>query len=148
MRRLSWYWMMKYSWLCCSLRRSFSVSWVNRRSSSKAWLICWYFWDMLSIMPTTGELDCQLQSEIERQVQRNSGSGRFGNSKRLVLHWMVLGLYIVIELFMIVVKGNGWTLVSWELSYQGYPWGLEQRYETKLDLMHWPPACGSWVIWL
>lgn len=75
MRRLSWYWMMKYSWLCWSLRRSFSVSWVSRRSSSKAWLICWYFWDMLSIIPPTGELDCQLQSTVDRGREEMAGLG-------------------------------------------------------------------------
>ncbi len=62
--RLSWYCIMKYSWLCCSFLRSFSVSWVNIRSSSNAWFIWWYFCDMLSIKPPTGELDCQSQTHM------------------------------------------------------------------------------------
>ena len=49
MRRFSWYWMMKYSWLCCNFLSSFSVSCVARRSSSKAWLICWWRCDRLSM---------------------------------------------------------------------------------------------------
>lgn len=62
--RLSWYCIMKYSWLCCSFLRSFSVSWVNTLSSSNTWFIWWYFCDMLSINPPTGELDCQSQTHM------------------------------------------------------------------------------------
>lgn len=54
--RLSWYWMMKYSWLCCSFRRSFSVSCIITRSSSNVWLICWYLWGVPSTGPAPGLL--------------------------------------------------------------------------------------------
>lgn len=60
--KLSWYWMMKYSWLCCSLRRSFSVSCVITRSSSNVWLICWYLWGVPSTGPDPGLLACLPQT--------------------------------------------------------------------------------------
>lgn len=55
----SWYWMMKYSCVCCSFFSSFSVSWVTRRSSSKVWLICRCFWDMASARLLAGEVLCR-----------------------------------------------------------------------------------------
>lgn len=58
-RMFSWYWMMKYSCVCCSFFSSFSVSWVTRRSSSKVWLICRCFWDMASARLLAGEGLCR-----------------------------------------------------------------------------------------
>ncbi len=65
---------------------------------------------MLSIIPPTGELDCQLQSEIEREARRVGGNGVFGNSNWygwFSIGWCMACILSVIELFMIVVKGNG-----------------------------------------
>lgn len=51
--------------------------------------------------------------------------------------WCMACILSVIGLFMIVVKGNGWPLVSLEPSCWRYPWGMEQRYATKQDaLLH------------
>lgn len=142
MRRLSWYWIMKYSWLCWSLRRSFSVSWVNRRSSSKAWLICWYFWDMLSIMPPTGELDCQLQSvrAIVRQAQWDGGHDRFGNSKqgRMLFWWMLHSLYIIHQWIIYDSFYRKCLVHELRAELAGISVGLEESYNTKLDFMHQP----------
>lgn len=54
----SWYWMMKYSCVCCSFLSSFSESCVMSRSSSKVWLICRCFWDMASTREPDGEGLC------------------------------------------------------------------------------------------
>lgn len=51
----SWYWMMKYSCVCCSFLSSFSESCVMSRSSSKVWLICRCFCDMASTREPAGE---------------------------------------------------------------------------------------------
>lgn len=65
---------------------------------------------MLSIIPPTGELDCRLQSKIERQadMELETVIGKVG----FPLDGALACILSVIGLLMVAVKGNGRQLVN------------------------------------